>query len=441
MASQSTSRERAVYLVAGKRTPFLKAKSAPNPFSAADLGFLAARDLLMSLSLSGTEIDEVITGSVMPNPDEANISRIISLRLGCGNETPAWTVQRNCGSGLQAIDNAWQDIAMGRHDMVLAGGTEAMSHAPLLFNDKMVAWFAQWMSATHFIAKFKTALKFRPSFLMPVIALLKGLTDPLNGLSMGQTAENLAYKFGIDRQAMDEFAVASHLRATAAIDEGRMQEVMTLYDSQGNVYDRDTGVRSDSKVEKLATLKPFFDKKFGMVTAANSSQVTDGAAFVLLANAKAVKKHKLPVMAKIIDCTWAGLNPEEMGLGPAHAIAPLLQRNKLAVDDIDFWEINEAFAAQVIACIEALADANYCKTHLHQESAVGRIDLAKLNVDGGAVALGPPVGASGARILLHLAQVLEQQEAKRGVASLCIGGGQGGAMLIERVTGVNDEAK
>lgn len=441
MANQSQSSERVIYLVAGKRTPFLKARSGPNAFSAADLGFYAARELLMELPITAADVGEVITGSVMPNADEANISRIISLRLGCGIETPAWTVQRNCGSGLQAIDNAWQDIATGRHEMVLAGGTEAMSHAPLLFNEKMVAWFAKWMMAKQFTAKLAVALKFRPSFLAPVIALLKGLSDPLYGLSMGQTAENLAYRFNIGREAMDHYAMQSHQKIVQAIADGNLQEIITLYDKQGNIYNHDDGVRPDSSMEKLAKLKPFFDKKYGAVTAANSSQVTDGAAFVLLASEAAVKKHNLPVLAKIKDCCWAGLNPEEMGLGPAHAIAPLLKRNKLSLKNIDYWEINEAFAAQVIACVEALADEDYCKQHFKMNEAVGRIDMSRLNIDGGAIAVGHPVGASGARILLHLAQVLEKKQAKKGIASLCIGGGQGGAMLIERVTGVANESE
>lgn len=426
-----------VYLIDGARTPFIKARGKPGPFSASDLALYAARTLLLRHSFSPEAIEEVITGCVMPSCDEANISRIIALRLGCGHQVPAWTVQRNCASGLQAIDNAWQDIRMGRHDLVLAGGCEAMSHAPLLFNEKMVKWFAAMQAARTPLQRVKLLPRFRPSYLMPVISLLRGLTDPTVALSMGQTAENLAYRFGIDRQAMDEFACESHMKLAAAMDNGHFNhELTTIYDSKQNFYAEDDGLRRDSSVEKLAKLKPFFDRKFGMVTPGNSSQVTDGAAFMLLASKKAVKKYQLPVVAKIIDCQWAGVDPAQMGLGPVHAISQLLKQQSLSMNDIDYWEINEAFAAQVIACTKAMADGEYCKKELGLDAPLGQLDPAKLNVDGGAIAMGHPVGASGARLVLQLNQILQRQKGRYGIASLCIGGGQGGAMLIERVTEV-----
>tara|TARA_B100000989_G_C19532680_1_gene471012 strand:+ start:2664 stop:3869 length:1206 start_codon:yes stop_codon:yes gene_type:complete len=396
----------------------------------------AGRELLARQPFSPEAIGEVVIGSVMPGPEEANIGRIISLRLGCGKEVPAWTVQRNCAAGLQAIDSALKDIATGRHDLVLAGGTEAMSHAPLLFNQKMVNWLAAWYSAKTFPAKLAMVPKFRPAFLAPVIALLKGLTDPLNGLSMGQTAENLAYRYNITRDEMDEFSVMSHQRLAKAIDEGYLREVTTLYDSRGNFYEHDDGLRRDSSVEKLAKLRPFFDKKFGNVTPGNSSQVTDGAALVLMASADAVKQYDLPVLGKIKDVNWAGVDPAEMGLGPVNAITPMLQRNQLSKNDIDAWEINEAFAAQVIGCLRAWEDKDYCAKNFGMSEAFGSIPLDKLNIDGGAIAIGHPVGASGARIVLRLLHILKRQQAKRGVASLCIGGGQGGAILIENVSEV-----
>jgi acetyl-CoA C-acetyltransferase len=189
-------------------------------------------------------------------------------------------------------------------------------------------------------------------------------------------------------------------------------------------------------MERLAKLKPFFDKPFGMVTAGNSSQVTDGAAFVILASADAVKQYNLPVLGRIVDTQWSALNPAEMGLGPVHAITPLLKRHDLKLKDIDYWEINEAFAAQVLACLRAWEDTDYCRNQLGLEKALGTLDTERLNVDGGAIALGHPVGASGARVVLHLLHVLRRKKAKRGIASLCIGGGQGGAILLENVTGV-----
>ena len=231
---------------------------------------------------------------------------------------------------------------------------------------------------------------------------------------------------------MDEFAVRSHLRLARAQTECRLPEVETIYDTQGNAYPGDNCVRPDSSVEKLAKLKPVFDREFGRVTAGNSSQITDGAAWVILASARAVEKHRLPVMARIVDCEWAGLKPEQMGLGPVHAMTPILQRRGLKPDDVDYWELNEAFAAQVLGCLAAWRDAKYCSEELGLAPVMGEIDLERLNVDGGAIALGHPVGSSGARIVLHLCHVLARNNAKRGMASLCIGGGQGGAMLIER---------
>jgi len=423
---------RAVYIVDGSRSPFLKARGIPGPFTASDLAVNSGRQLLARQSFAPQEFDEVILGCIMPGADEANIARVVSLRLGCGKLVPAWTVQRNCASGMQSIDSAAQNIAMGRSDLVLAGGTEAMSYAPLLFSKAMATWFGNFSSARDVASKLKILARFRPALLTPVIALLKGLSDPFVGLSMGQTAEIIAHRFSVTREAMDAYAVQSHQRLTTAMEQGRLSEIEVLYDSQGKFYDHDDGVRADANVEKLATLKPVFDREFGLVTSANSSQITDGAAWVILASEEAVKKHQLSVLARVVDSEWAGVEPSQMGLGPAHAMWPILKRNKLKVEDVDYWEINEAFAAQILACIEAWKDSHYCRSELHTRSAIGEIDQAKLNMDGGGIALGHPVGASGARIILHLCHLLEQNNASRGLASLCIGGGQGGAMLLER---------
>jgi acetyl-CoA C-acetyltransferase len=422
----------AVYIVDGSRTPFLRAQGVPGPFAAADLGVLAARPLLARQPFAPSDLDEVILGCIMPSPDEANIARVVSLRLGCGDRVPAWTVQRNCGSGMQAIDCAVRDIQAGRAELVLAGGTEAMSHAPLLFSRPMTEWFGRLNAARSLGARLKIAARFRPSMLKPVIALLKGLTDPVCGLNMGQTAEEVARRFDIGRDAMDAFAARSHLRLAAAAAQGSLPEVETIYDGAGRFYDHDDGVRPDSSAQKLAKLRPVFDREFGRVTAGNSSQITDGAAWVIVASEHAVDRHRLPVLARIVDCEWAGLSPRQMGLGPVHAMTPLMQRHGLALADIDYWEINEAFAAQVLGCIAAWADADYCRSELGLEAPMGEIDQERLNVDGGAVALGHPVGTSGARIVLHLCHVLARHDAKRGMASMCIGGGQGGAMLLER---------
>ena len=396
---------------------------------------LAGRQLLGRQGFEADAINEVILGCVMPGPREANIARVVGLRLGCGKHVPAWTVQRNCASGMQSIDSAAQNIASGRSGLVLAGGVESMSRAPILFNDTMVNWLAALARARTPGAKLKVIGSLRPGHFKPVIALLRGLTDPTVGLSMGQTAEILAHRFGITREMMDSFAMRSHQRLDYAHKNGHLDEIEVMYDSRGNVYDRDDGVRADSSLEKLAKLRPVFDRPVGKVTAGNSAQITDGAAWVVLASEDMVSRHKLPVMGQLVDSQWAGLDPAQMGLGPCYAMAPIMQRHNLDTPDIDYFEINEAFAAQVLACLAAWKDADFCRDELGRESPFTSIDEERLNVDGGAVAVGHPVGSSGARIVLHMLKLLERNNARRGMTGICIGGGQGGAMLIERTTG------
>jgi acetyl-CoA C-acetyltransferase len=425
-----TEVSRPVYVVDGARSPFLKARGRPGPFKAADLAVKAAQPLLLRQPFEPNTFDEVILGCVVPGVDETNIARVVALRLGCGDKTPAWTVQRNCGSGLQAIDSACRNIASGRADLIIAGGVEAMSHAPLLLSDTLVAWLAAWRTAGR-LQRLKILAHLRTSHLAPVIGLVRGLTDPITGLSMGQTAEILAHRFSIDREAMDAYALGSHQRLGNAQEADLLDEIEVVHDLDGNAHERDDGVRRDASMQKLAMLRPVFDKPFGNVTAGNSAQVTDGAAWLILASEAAVKTHGLNVMGRIVACEWAGVDPAQMGLGPVHAVAPLLGNLKLAIAQVDYWEINEAFAAQVLACLAACADTTYCRRELGLTSALGEIPRERLNVDGGAISLGHPVGASGARLVLHLCKVLRRNNAVRGVAALCVGGGQGGAMLVE----------
>lgn len=421
-----------IYVVDGARTPFLKAKTGPGPFAASDLATQAGRALLLRQPFAPQDLDEVILGCAAPSPDETNIGRLVALRLGCGHQVPGWTVMRNCASGMQAIDSAMVNIQAGRSELVLAGGVDALSRAPLLYSDAMVRWFAAMMQMRTAGQKLGHFLKLKPAALFsPVIGLMKGLTDPMVGLLMGQTAENLAWKFGITRQQMDEFSVRSHQRALAGRAAGHFDEVVPLVDANGTVYAVDDGVRDDASLAGMAKPKPFFDKKYGNITAANSSQITDGAAWVLLASEAAVARWNLKPLGRIVDSQWAGLDPALMGLGPVHASTPLLRRNDLTLADIDYWELNEAFAAQVLACQAAWQDDAYCREQLDLPGALGVLDDSRLNVDGGAVSIGHPVGASGARIVLHLLHVLRREKAKRGVATICIGGGLGGAMLVE----------
>jgi acetyl-CoA C-acetyltransferase len=425
-----------IYVVDGARTPFLKSRNRPGPFAASDLATDVGRALLLRQPFAPTELDEVILGCAAPAPDEVNIGRVVALRIGCGYKVPGWTVMRNCASGMQALDSAIDSMRVGRSQLVLAGGVDALSRAPLLFSDAMVAWLANWYAAKTLGKRAALVGQFKLRYLAPVIGLMKGLTDPVVGLLMGQTAENLAFRFGITRREMDELAAQSHARVLAAQRAGHFaHEIVPLYDRAGNVYAADDGVREDSTPENLGRLKPFFDRKYGNVTAGNSSQVTDGAAWLLLATEDALRRYGLTPKGRIVDSQWAALDPAQMGLGPVYAATPILKRHGLGLNDLDAWEINEAFAAQVLACLRAWEDDAFCREELGLEGALGALDTARLNVDGGAIALGHPVGASGARIVLHLLDVLERTGGRRGIASICIGGGQGGAMLVERHQG------
>ena len=423
-----------VYVIDGSRTPFLKVTGGPGPFRASDLAVLAGRPLLARQPFEPDALDEVILGCVAPTADETNIGRIASLRLGCGESTPAWTVARNCASGMQALDSAATNIAMGRSGLVLAGGTEAMSHTPVLFSEDFVRWLAKWSGGKSLLAKLSSLKMLRPAHLSPVIGLLRGLTDPVCGLSMGQTTEKIAHRFGISRQEMDEFSVRSHTRLAAAIDEGRLEsEIEIIFDHNGNTYQHDDGLRRDSSTEKLSRLRPAFDYPAGIVTAGNSAQITDGCCWLVLASADAMEKYNLQPRGELMDSEWAGVDPTQMGLGPVHASTPILQRHSLGLNDVDYWEINEAFAGQVLGCLAAWQNDEYCTTELGLEFTMGKLDQDRLNLDGGGVSIGHPVGASGARIVLHALGVLEQNQWDQAIATLCIGGGQGGAMLVKRI--------
>ena len=431
-----------IYIVDGTRTPFLKSRNRPGPFAASDLATAAGKSLLARQPFAPSELDEVILGCASPSVDEVNIGRVAALRMGCGNKVPGWTVMRNCASGMQSIDSAIANMRAGRGHLILAGGVDALSRAPLLYSDQMVMWFSQFAAARSAAQKAALFLKLRPSQLLtPVIGIMRGLTDPYCGLLMGQTAENLAHSFGISRAQMDEFSARSHARVIGAQESGLLNnahdglppEIEPLYDAKGTLYKDDDGVRKDSTAANLAKLRPFFDRKYGSITAGNSSQITDGAAWLLLADEEGVKRHSLKPLGRIVDSQWAGLDPAQMGLGPVHAATPILKRHGLRLNDLDAWEINEAFAAQVLGCIAAWQNQDYCKSELGLDGALGALDEEKLNVDGGAIALGHPVGASGTRIVLHLLHVLRRAGKKRGMASICIGGGLGGAMLIESI--------
>jgi len=335
---------------------------------------------------------------------------------------------------MQSIDTAYRYIQDGISDLVLAGGAESLSHAPLVFNRGAVAWYARLFAARGFGAKLSAMLGFRPSFLTPVFGLERGLTDPITDLNMGQTAELVSHLFHITRRQADEYAAESQQRlATAQKDGYFSNEVEPAFALDGTVFDHDDGVRPDSTAGSLAKLKPAFERPWGKVTPGNSSQITDGASWVILASEDAVKEHKLQPKAVILDSEWSALDPSVMGLGPVYCSTAIMRRHQLTLGDIELWELNEAFAAQVLGCLAAWDDAEFCRNALGLDGAAGKIARDRLNVDGGAIGIGHPVGASGNRIVLHLVNTMKRLGYKRGIATECIGGGQGGAMLIEAI--------
>jgi acetyl-CoA C-acetyltransferase len=392
------------------------------------------RPLLLRQPFAPDAFDQVILGCVNVIADEMNPARVAALRLGMGEGMTAFTVQINCGSGMQSIDTAFRYIQEGISDLVLAGGTDALSHSPLVFRRSAVEWYASLAGARNIWARLRAIAGLRPSMFKPVIGLERGLTDPIVELNMGQTAEVLAHVFNISRRDADQYAVESQLKLARAQREGHFEgELEPAFGRNGKAYDHDDGVRPDTSVEVLAKLKPAFERPWGKVTPGNSSQITDGASWVILASEDAVKQHGLNPRAVIIDSEWSALDPSIMGLGPVLCSTALLKRHGLGLSDIGLWELNEAFAAQVLACLAAWLDDVFCREVLHLPGPAGAIERDKLNVDGGAIGLGHPVGASGNRIVLHLVNAMKRLGVKRGIATECIGGGQGGAMLIGAV--------
>lgn len=392
------------------------------------------RPLLLRQPFAPDAFDQLILGCVNVIADEMNPARVAALRLGMGEAMTAFTVQINCGSGMQSIDTGYRYIQDGTADLILAGGAESLSHSPLVFRRSAVDWYARLNGARDTWSKIMAALKVRPSFFKPIIGLERGLTDPIVELNMGQTAELVAHLFHISREQADAYAADSQKRLARAQAEGWLNdEIVPAFARDGTLFDHDDGVRPDSTVESLAKLKPAFERPWGKVTPGNSSQITDGASWVVLASEDAVKKHNLQPKAVIADSEWSALDPSIMGLGPVLCSTALMKRHQLAMGDIELWELNEAFAAQVLGCLAAWEDAEFCQKTLGLDQAAGSIPRDRINVDGGAIGTGHPVGASGNRIVLHLVNAMKRLGLKRGIATECIGGGQGGAMLIEMV--------
>lgn len=444
--------DRDVVLVEGVRTPFAKAGGKLKDVHPAELGRVAVSQVLAMTNLNVDEIDEVIIGNTGNPPDSVNIARVVALRAGVPLKVPAFTVHRNCASALESVTSGYEKIRSGTADVIVAGGTESMSQLPILMSAMQTRVFESLGTAKSTGQKLaglanliKADLKqafqvattspFVATPYKPRIAVMEGLTDPFVGINMGQTAEILAKEFNLSRKEQDEFALISHQKASAAQKSGRMDEETTpvfLPPKYKEYVRQDIGPRAEQSMEQLTKLKPFFDKKFGSITAGNSCPITDGAAAVLLMSRKKAKELGMKPLATIRSYAYAGLEPERMGLGPAYSSPIALKRAGLTLKDMGLIELNEAFAAQVLACVKALASDEFCKKKLGLSGKVGEIDMAKLNVNGGAIAFGHPVGATGTRLVLTLAREMKKKNVQFGLATLCIGGGQGGSVILER---------
>jgi acetyl-CoA acetyltransferase family protein len=425
---------RQLALIAGVRTPFCRAGTELNQAGAADLACHVFRELLDRVGLDPQGIDEVILGCGGPDAREANVARVAALRAGVPEQVPALTVQRNCASGMEALHQAWLRLQAGEGEVFLVGGAEAMSRYPLLMNERMQGFFARLTRAKTPWQRARVATSFRLSHLAPRIALQEGLTDPVSGLIMGMTAERVVRRFGVSRQEQDAFALRSHQRAAAAAAAGRFAaEIAPIAPPPryGTLVTEDNGIRKGQNEAALAKLAPVFDKREGDVTVGNACQVTDGAAALLVMSAARAEQLGFAPLAYVRGLGQAGLTPSEMGLGPVHATPRALAQAGVHARAIDLWEINEAFAGQVLSCLRAFGDAAYCRDEVGLPDAVSTIDTGKVNVNGGAIALGHPIAASGVRIVLTLAHELRRQQARLGVATMCIGGGQGQAVVLE----------
>lgn len=424
-----------VFLVEGKRIPHAKAgtdlKDVPVPY----LGSGLIRHLLDQSGIPNDEVDEVVVGNTGNPPKFPNIGRVIALEAGLDKKTSGYTVHRNCASGMEALSQGYVKIGSGRNDVMMCGGVESMSQMPLLFSKEMTEVFINLMKAKSTTEKIKVLASFRFPYLSPVIAIEVGLTDPFCGLNMGQTAELLARELGITRQMQDEFANESHRKASLAIKEGRFKdEIVPIHAGKNldKLLDTDIGPRDNSTVEGLAKMRPYFDKKAGTVTVGNSCPITDGGSMFLMCSGEAVKRYNLEPTARMVDYHFHGLEPERMGMGPLLASHGVLKRTGLTLQQMDLVEMNEAFAAQILAVRRAMKDKEVAARFGINE-VMGEIADDKFNVNGGGIALGHPVGSTGSRLVVTLAHELRRRKKKYGLASLCIGGGQGGAVIIENL--------
>ncbi len=421
-----------IAIIDGVRTPFCKMGTDFNDLSAQELGRIVTRELIERTGFDTSLIDEIIFGCVGQPADAANISRVIALLSGLPKEMTAYTVHRNCASGVESVVSGALKINSDDAQCILAGGTESMSNIPFYLTKRLQEIITNFNRAKTFPEKLGVLSQLRMGYLSPRIGLQLGLTDPVCGLNMGQTAEVLAKEFGITREEQDKFALQSHQRAIKGREVLREEIVPVIPGPKyKKAVEHDNGPRENQTMEALAKLKPYFDRQSGTVTAGNSSQITDGAAVLLIMKESRVKELNLKPLGFLRAYAFAGVEPHRMGIGPAHAIPKVLKKAGMRMKDIQAFEINEAFAAQVLACLRALASEKFAKDFGY-EGYTGTIPMDSLNVNGGAIALGHPVGTSGTRLILTMLKHLKRNNLNAGLISLCVGGGQGAAAVLER---------
>jgi acetyl-CoA C-acetyltransferase/acetyl-CoA acyltransferase len=432
MITQVSGQQKLV-VVDGVRTAFCKMGTSFAEVTADELGRAAVQSLIKKTGIDPGTIDEVIFGCVGQPADAANVARVIALRAGIPKHVPAITVHRNCASGCEAITQAYEKMAAGAGSIFIVGGTENMSRYPLLFAHRTAKKFGQLARARTTSQRIGAMAAFRPSDFKPLISLRLGLSDPVSDMNMGETAELVGREASLTREDADQFSMVSHHRAAAA-GEKLAEEITPVFvpPKYKDAVTEDVGPRPQQSMEALGKLKPVFDRKNGVVTAGNASQITDGAAALLVMTESKADELGLEPLGILTGYSYAGCDPARMGLGPVHAIAKAEERTGLGLNNADLIEINEAFAVQVLACIAAAKSPEFGRDELGRSNALGEISLDRLNVNGGAIALGHPVGTTGARLCLTILKELQRRNAKRGLVSLCVGGGQGAALWFER---------
>ncbi|MEX0892384.1 MAG: acetyl-CoA C-acyltransferase FadI [Gemmatimonadota bacterium] len=424
---------RRVAIVAGCRTPFLRSGTQFRDMPAVRLGALAVRDVLARADLDPASVDELVYGTVVPSILAPNVAREVGLAAGIPPRAHAHSVSRACASANQAITSGTEAIARGHADVVVAGGVEVLSDVPMLLSKRLRNLLLDANKARTAVAKARTLARVRPRDLAPVTP---AIAEPSTGETMGQSAERMAKENGISRAEQDRWALRSHQLAAAGTADGRLTaEIVPVYlpPDFAEVVSADNGIREDTSAEKLAALRPAFDRKHGTVTAGNASPLTDGASAVVLMAEERAAAEGLEPLGFIRSWSYTALDPATQLLqSPAWAIPQALERAGISMSDVELWEIHEAFAAQVLSNFQALDSGAFARRELGRDRKVGLIDEARINVMGGSIAIGHPFGATGARLTTTLLNEMGRRGLGVGLVSVCAAGGMGFAMVLER---------